>query len=372
MSKIKNLLLLLLPVMLLAMSTPAQAEKNYWVGQAETGNPQAQFDLGYMYLWGMKELGILQSNEQAYKWFRQAAEQGHAEAQFEVGVSLKYGRGVKADPKAAETWFAKAAAQGFKGKESVRSGGAGRAHGGGKQDTSVPPAELPGMVMSLDKDSIMQSMTEVQFFNGWWTWWLGAIGLAFVTVGFWFTNRVTLGVSSSWDRIVSWRDDAKLAEADAMMRATPADDLAAAMMAETLAEFGDEIPDDMKQSLMKDSSSAAPAPAKPERTRWTVHVTFLLAFVVGGFVGYVPAGDWQLRMDMGPDFVRLFGDGPESMVALVVGGMLIGFGTRLGGGCTSGHALSGCSRFQGGSLIGTAAFFGTAIVVSILLDIFLG
>lgn len=371
---IKTLNRLLLTCLLLTVfAVPANAANNYWVEKAESGDPRAQYNLGRMYLWGMDQLGIPQSDPQAYKWFLKSAEQGYAPAQFEVGVSLNTGRGIQRDSQAAKAWFSKAAKQGFAGAKPAMArkapgSGAGRSiHGA---DTAIPPGELPGMVMGLNTDSIMQSITNVKFFTGWWAWWLGAFGLAFVTVGFWFTNRVTLGVSSSWDRIVGWRDDLKLAEADQLMRSTPTDDLAAALMAETLEEFGDEIPDSMKNSLEPDTGSAA-MPSRPERTRWTVHVTFLLAFVVGGFIGYVPAGDWQLRMDMGPDFVKLFGDGPESLVVLLIGGVLVGFGTRLGGGCTSGHALSGCSRFQLGSLVGTAAFFGTAIVVSILLDLFL-
>jgi len=369
-SPMKKIAYKILLTTLLLMSTVVYAAGNYWVDKAESGDPRSQYNLGRMYLWGMGELGIKQSDQQAYKWFLKSAEQGYAPAQFEVGVSLKSGRGVATDPVKARTWFAKAAKQGYRGSDQAMSRGTGgRTSASGS--TAIPPGEFLGLLTGLSVDAVMQSLGNVQFFNGWWSWWLGAIGLAFVTVGFWYANRVTLGVSSSWDRIVGWRDDIKLAEADKLMRSTPVDDLAAALMAETLAEFGDDIPDHMKQSLGSDSSAMPAGGARPERTRWTVHVTFLVAFMVGGFLGYVPAGDWQVRMDMGPDFVRFFGDGPESFVVLLVGGILIGFGTRLGGGCTSGHALSGCSRFQTGSFVGTAAFFGTAIVVSILLDVFL-
>ena len=55
------------------------------------------------------------------------------------------------------------------------------------------------------------------------------------------------------------------------------------------------------------------------------------------------------------------------LVVLAVGGVLVGVGTRMAGGCTSGHGLSGCSRLQPSSLIATASFFGTGIVVSFLL-----
>jgi hypothetical protein len=52
---------------------------------------------------------------------------------------------------------------------------------------------------------------------------------------------------------------------------------------------------------------------------------------------------------------------------LLAGGALVGFGTRMAGGCTSGHGMCGVSRFQKGSLLATAAFFGTGVVTSLLL-----
>ena len=47
----------------------------------------------------------------------------------------------------------------------------------------------------------------------------------------------------------------------------------------------------------------------------------------------------------------------KGFVLLFLGGLLIGFGTRYAGGCTSGHALSGLSNFQIPSLIAVIGFF---------------
>ena len=47
----------------------------------------------------------------------------------------------------------------------------------------------------------------------------------------------------------------------------------------------------------------------------------------------------------------------SSLIILIVGGMLIGFGTRWAGGCTSGHAISGLSNLQLPSLIAVIGFF---------------
>ena len=68
-------------------------------------------------------------------------------------------------------------------------------------------------------------------------------------------------------------------------------------------------------------------------------------------------------------FPQIFGDSTAvAAVVMAFGGLLVGFGTRMAGGCTTGHGLCGVSRFQPGSLVGTAAFFGTGIAVSYLME----
>jgi len=53
----------------------------------------------------------------------------------------------------------------------------------------------------------------------------------------------------------------------------------------------------------------------------------------------------------------------SSPALLISAGFLVGFGTRLGGGCTSGHGVCGIARLSIRSLVATAAFMGTALVV---------
>ncbi|MCK0131663.1 YeeE/YedE family protein [Flavobacteriaceae bacterium F08102] len=48
---------------------------------------------------------------------------------------------------------------------------------------------------------------------------------------------------------------------------------------------------------------------------------------------------------------------PKTLFILLVSGLLIGFGTRYAGGCTSGHTISGLSNLQIASLIATIGFF---------------
>jgi uncharacterized membrane protein YedE/YeeE len=51
-----------------------------------------------------------------------------------------------------------------------------------------------------------------------------------------------------------------------------------------------------------------------------------------------------------------------SWPALIVGGLLVGFGTRLGNGCTSGHGVCGIARLSPRSLVATGIFVLTAMI----------
>ena len=57
---------------------------------------------------------------------------------------------------------------------------------------------------------------------------------------------------------------------------------------------------------------------------------------------------------------------------IVIGGFLVGFGTRYAGGCTSGHAIMGLSNLQLPSLIATISFMvGGFIVANLIMPIIL-
>jgi uncharacterized membrane protein YedE/YeeE len=61
---------------------------------------------------------------------------------------------------------------------------------------------------------------------------------------------------------------------------------------------------------------------------------------------------------------------PKSILILLIGGILIGFGTRYAGGCTSGHAISGLSNLQLPSLKAVIGFFiGGLIMAHFLLPL---
>lgn len=77
------------------------------------------------------------------------------------------------------------------------------------------------------------------------------------------------------------------------------------------------------------------------------------AFVIG-----LPIGAWLIVQFVGPVAVTF----PGSIWLLVLGGLLVGFGTRLGSGCTSGHGVCGLSRLSPRSMFATTIFMGAGFV----------
>ena len=77
------------------------------------------------------------------------------------------------------------------------------------------------------------------------------------------------------------------------------------------------------------------------------------------------AAAFVIGLPIGAALVSLAGRRPEiavtsSVPALIAAGLLVGFGTRLGNGCTSGHGVCGIGRLSPRSLAATLTFMATA------------
>ncbi|HLF34974.1 MAG TPA: YeeE/YedE thiosulfate transporter family protein [Cyclobacteriaceae bacterium] len=57
----------------------------------------------------------------------------------------------------------------------------------------------------------------------------------------------------------------------------------------------------------------------------------------------------------------------QGLVFIILGGFMVGFGSRYAGGCTSGHAITGLSNFQLSSLVAVAGFFIGGLVITYFL-----
>jgi len=202
-----------------------------------------------------------------------------------------------------------------------------------------------------------------------WSFWLGALALVAIAVGHWLLVGRMMAVSGRFTTLVN-----RLRFGEQNEAALSDEDLMAAIQAATLAEFGEDGLDARPPARAGehglDARSPAPASAKRPPQPLLAHVLFLSSLVLGGLLASLGAHEWQvsgaLRSEL---FPRFFGSSPATSAAvLLLGGVLVGFGTRMAAGCTSGHGLCGVSRFQKGSLVATAAFFGAGIAASVLLQ----
>jgi uncharacterized protein len=91
---------------------------------------------------------------------------------------------------------------------------------------------------------------------------------------------------------------------------------------------------------------------------------FLAGLVLGGFFSAVLAGGWEPTWALGI-FDSAIGWGPAGKAGwMFVGGLFIGFGTRLAGGCTSGHGIFGLANLELPSLITTSSFMAAGILTT--------
>ena len=91
----------------------------------------------------------------------------------------------------------------------------------------------------------------------------------------------------------------------------------------------------------------------PGDSAW--RILFLLGLMLGaGIYQLVTASPLEVRIDV-------------SAPLLILAGFLVGFGTRLGAGCTSGHGVCGIARFSLRSIVATLIFIGVAMVTTFVL-----
>ena len=88
------------------------------------------------------------------------------------------------------------------------------------------------------------------------------------------------------------------------------------------------------------------------------NLLFLIGLVVGPVIIY------YLIMPNKPIAFEI----TNSYLLIITGGFLVGFGTRLGGGCTSGHGICGIGRLSVTSMIATSIFVATGVITVFILQ----
>jgi len=93
--------------------------------------------------------------------------------------------------------------------------------------------------------------------------------------------------------------------------------------------------------------------APTERSDWGWRAAFVAGLLLVGASTPSWVGDAALTYGLS-----------RSSLAVVIAGLLVGFGTRLGGGCTSGHGICGLGRFAPRSAVATGTFMGVGMVTA--------
>ena len=101
--------------------------------------------------------------------------------------------------------------------------------------------------------------------------------------------------------------------------------------------------------------------------KWDYGVWFLVGIPLGAFLSAIISGTWRLELvpevwkeRFGPSVFKRF-------VAAFLGGIVIMYGARLAGGCTSGHGISGGLQLALSSWLFLAVMFATGLLVSRLM-----
>jgi uncharacterized membrane protein YedE/YeeE len=99
-----------------------------------------------------------------------------------------------------------------------------------------------------------------------------------------------------------------------------------------------------------------------QQPRWLQSRGWRLQMALGLVLG---AGLWWLWLGPGPSGPAMATEAPAWRLAL--GGLFVGFGARLAGGCTSGHGICGLASMKLPSLLAVLTFMGTGFITAQLL-----
>ncbi len=100
----------------------------------------------------------------------------------------------------------------------------------------------------------------------------------------------------------------------------------------------------------------------PETWSWRVY--FIIGIILGGFVSSALAGNLGLTSEMGSFTTNV--QWPPLLTAIYFfgGGLLLGLGARIAGGCTSGHSIHGIANLHVSSILVTALFVIGGIIAA--------
>ena len=195
-----------------------------------------------------------------------------------------------------------------------------------------------------------------------WPGWVSGLVLSvLIVLYFWVTGRLL----SSSGRVSMIVDRMRLGP-DALDDASP-EEIAAAMRRASIEAFGEEaVAEAESRALVEREPEQEHATRPRAKVTWLGHLAFLTGLLVAGRVSRSEAPfSWTLGEGVWA------GTLPESALpaVLLIAGVLVGFGTRMAGGCPLGHGLIGMARGQRGSIASGLSFFAAGVGATWLLGL---
>jgi len=204
-----------------------------------------------------------------------------------------------------------------------------------------------------------------------WPWWFGGLAIAAISLTYPLLTGRTLGVSSLFQKLVELRRAPPSAPQGEPATVT-LDELERALLQATEDEFGvvdEENPVDETQA----DGAAPPSDVQSELLDTMTddsspRLWFLGGLVLAPFLIQLARSQLADPASLGQRFDERFASlGGWVVLLLFACGALIGFGTRMAGGCTSGHGITGVASGERGALISTVTFWSVGMGTAWLL-----
>jgi uncharacterized membrane protein YedE/YeeE len=108
---------------------------------------------------------------------------------------------------------------------------------------------------------------------------------------------------------------------------------------------------------------------KPEAVTWRMF--YFLGIPIGGLIGVLLKEDGFVRRS-GYDALRNELSIGTTAFVVLVGAIVMGYGARMAGGCTSGHGICGTAQRSPASWVATCTFMGAAVVTTAIIRVISG
>lgn len=184
----------------------------------------------------------------------------------------------------------------------------------------------------------------MNFFTEYWDWWYGGLLLAIPPILF---DCEKFGISGYLEKILRRSETIDIGESTAFSKS--------AELVEASLKGNALDPKLIEQTVIAG------------KRNWFGACALIGGLTLGGLIDAIIGGQFEISNQIAPIHTTLFDDVFVRTITLFIGGLFVGWGTRLSGGCSSGHGMSGISKLNPNSFIATGIFMIAAILTTLLM-----